>query len=357
MVKPIRVLVVDDAVVVRRAVSEALESDPGIEVVGTAANGKIALSKIELIKPDVLVLDIEMPVCDGFGVLRELRRNQSRIWTVMFSTLTQRGAAQTIEALSLGAHDYVSKPTSITGVIGYREGIEKVAADLIPKIKQFVSKRPGPAVSKTEESRPRQQSIELNMRSMPEIVGIGISTGGPEALSRLLPKLPKDFPVPILIVQHMPALFTKLLAQRLDADSKISVREGAEGMPLEPGVAYFAPGDFHLVIRRQGTQVAIGLNKDPSENSCRPAVDVLFRSIAEVYGERALAVIMTGMGKDGLNGIRIMKEKGASVIAQDEATSVVWGMPSCVVKEGLAELVLPLDLIAEAIQRCFTRKV
>ncbi|MBN4054175.1 chemotaxis response regulator protein-glutamate methylesterase [Nitrospira defluvii] len=352
----IRVLIVDDAIVVRRAVSEALSPDPEIVVVGTAEDGKVALRKIEELKPDVLVLDIEMPVCDGFEVLRELRRTQSKTWTVMFSTLTQRGAGQTIEALSLGAHDYVSKPSAIASINGYREGIEQVASELIPKIKQFKKRAPGHLQSMKggkvllTSSKP---SRAIKPRNTPEVVAIGISTGGPEALSKLLPGIPKTFPVPILIVQHMPPLFTKLLAERLNSDAGIKVQEGADGMILEAGVAYIAPGDYHLALQKTGTKVSIVLNQDPPENSCRPAADYLFRSVSDVYGDRALGLIMTGMGSDGLKGMRKMKAKGATLIAQDEASSVVWGMPAAVVKEGLTESVLPLDQLAGAIESCF----
>ncbi len=356
MSEAIRVLVVDDAVVVRKAVTEALESDSEINVVGTASDGQIALKKIAELKPDVLVLDIEMPVCDGFEVLRELRRIQSRVWTIMFSSLTQRGATQTIEALSLGAHDYIGKPMSSSGITGFRDGIQEVAFDLIPKIKQFKNKLPGLALTKTPSPPPKALSIGPKVGRPPEIVAIGISTGGPEALSKLLPELPGNFPVPILIVQHMPPLFTKLLAKRLDTDSKIAVKEGEEGMVLEPGVAYIAPGGYHLFIRSVSGKVMLALSEEAPENSCRPSVDVLFRSVAKVYGEHALGLIMTGMGHDGLKGLRMMKEKGATAIAQDEATSVVWGMPSGPVKEGLVESVLPLDQISMAIQGYFSLK-
>lgn len=355
MPDPIRVLIVDDAVVVRKAVSKALASDPEISVIGTAADGKIALAKIKQLKPDVVILDIEMPECDGFEVLRVLRRERSRVWTLMFSTLTQRGAAQTIDALSLGAHDYVSKPTTCTGVNGYQEGIKKVASELIPKIKRFKNKvrsLQGKTISAVKKSRPM---IRIKSAQIPEVVAIGISTGGPEALSSLLPQFSKTFPSPILIVQHMPKLFTKLLADRLDAGSKIKVREGAEGMVLEPGVAYIAPGDFHLSVRRNGTKTKIALSKEAPENSCRPAADFLFRSVAEIFGKHVLGVIMTGMGQDGLKGLRTIKAKGGTVFAQDEATSVVWGMPSAVVNEGLANFVLPLDRMSSAIEECFAK--
>lgn len=384
MSEPIRVLIVDDSVVVRRAVSDALAPDEGIHVVGTAANGEIALKKIGQAKPDVVILDIEMPVCDGFSVLRELRKRGERVWTIMFSTLTERGASQTIEALSLGAHDYVPKPTSSSGINGYREGLHQVASDLIPKIKRFQKRTPTRSAAssvakngvkaapiRTTSLRrpltvgkpsPEKRSVPVNsakrlkLGQVPEVLAIGISTGGPEALGKLLPQLPKHFPIPIVIVQHMPPLFTKFLADRLNSNSKISVVEGETGMKVEPGVVYIAQGGHHMLLKKTGTGVSLSLNQNAPENSCRPAADVLFRSVAEIYGGRALGVIMTGMGQDGFKGLKIMKKQGASILAQDEETSVVWGMPGAVVKGGLADVVLPLEaLVAEIKRSCCAR--
>ena len=360
MREPIRVLIVDDSAVVRRAVADALSAEPQIRVVGTASNGRVALEKIAGLEPEVLILDIEMPEANGFDVLRALKRRNSHIRTIMFSTLTQRGASQTLEALALGASDYVGKPTSLTltgGRIRYREALENIAVELIPKIKQFrpeaweagggqAATAPGPA-----------QYIPRRVLTMaPEVVAMGVSTGGPEALSRLLPGFPKVFPVPMVIVQHMPPLFTRLLAERLDRDCELKVIEGREGMVLEPGTAYIAPGDYHLALRRKDGRVVIGLNQDPPENSCRPAADVLFRSVAEVYGPRAVGVIMTGMGQDGLKGLRTLKKEGAVVLAQDQATSVVWGMPSFVVHEGLADEVVSLGRMGSVIRAWVSKR-
>lgn len=363
--QPIRVMIVDDSAIVRKAVTDALKPDKEIEIVGTAANGKIALEKIVQLNPDVLVLDIEMPICDGFEVLRSLREQRIRIRTIMFSTLTERGATQTIKALSLGANDYVPKPSSESNITSYSDGVKKVAAELTPKIKQFRRRVP----MANGVSNPVSNSIEIAKRTTimpmrdrsgpftpPQIVAIGISTGGPEALAKVLPNLPASFPVPIVIVQHMPALFTKLLAERLNNTCKIKVVEGAEGVILQAGVAYIAPGDYHLLVKESDGKFILSVNQGPPENSCRPAADVLFRSVADVYGKRALGVIMTGMGHDGLKGLRIMHAKGASVIAQDEASSVVWGMPSGVVQEGLADKVLPVDQLAGSIERSVMMK-
>lgn len=352
MAEPIRVLVVDDSVVIRKAVTDALSGDAEILVVGAASNGKIALQRIPQLSPDVLVLDIEMPDLDGFGVLKALRRDCPRLRTIMFSTRTHHGAVQTIEALSLGASDYVSKPES-SATTGYADVVKRVASELIPKIKQFRPMRlqtgavlEGRAVIPVPWGGGFKKS-----HVRPGIVAIGISTGGPEALAKLIPSLPDGFPVPVVIVQHMPPVFTKLLSDRLALSSKIKVFEGAEGMAVEPGAAYIAPGDYHMTVRGNGEAVNICLGQEPPENSCRPAADVLFRSVAQIYGSRVLGVVMTGMGQDGLRGAREMKRLGAAILAQDQASSVVWGMPSFIVREGLADEVVPLDRMGRAIEQ------
>ncbi len=358
-VPPVRVLIVDDSVIVRKAVNDALRSDPEIEIVGVAENGKIALEKLKELKPEVMVLDIEMPICDGFGVLKKISEDRIRVKTIMFSTLTERGAWQTIKALSLGANDYVPKPTSGASV-GYSEGVKKVAKELTPKIKQFRKRKSttlGVSATAPNPSKPmRTKARPLSRPGIVKIVAIGISTGGPEALTQLLPEFASSFPVPIVIVQHMPKLFTKLLSERLNLTANIKVLEAADGMILEPGVAYIAPGGYHLEVNDCKGKILLSTNQDPPKNSCRPAVDVLFHSVAEVYGSNCLAVIMTGMGKDGLEGIEVMQKKGSQVIAQDQASSVVWGMPGAVVNAGLANEVLPLNQMASAIQGAVMRK-
>lgn len=359
MFEPIRVMIIDDSSVVRRAVTEALSHDPDISIVGTASNGKIALQRIAQWSPEVLILDLEMPEADGFELLRALRVDFPKIRTIMFSSATQRGAVQTIEALSLGASDYVAKPTT-THPGGYSEAVRQVAAELIPKIKQF---RPHPAWTKPLQKGAKQVeelTVERVLRSAPQTVGIvaiGVSTGGPAALSKLIPELSKDFPVPIVIVQHMPPVFTRMLAERLQQGEGVKVVEGVEGMILEPGTAYIAPGNYHMAVRQKEGRVFLAMNQEPPVNYCRPSVDVLFRSVAEVYREETLGIIMTGMGQDGLNGIRAMKSKGAIIFAQDQASSVVWGMPSFVVREGLADCVLPLDEMRGAIEDCVMKRM
>ena len=339
-----RVLVVDDSVVVRRILRDALESDPAIEVVGVAANGRIALTMVEQLTPQLITLDMEMPEMDGLEVLRHLQKDYPKIPVIMFSTLTQRGAEATLDALALGARDYVTKPANVGSVT---VGMERIREDLIPKIKALCGVStpillPKPEHKDTQSGRRRQLS-EI------DVVAIGTSTGGPNALAEVLPKLPADLPVPVLVVQHMPPTFTKFLADRLDASCALRIAEAEKDQLLSPGTVWIAPGNYHMSVYRQGMKMRLRTHQDPPENSCRPAVDVLFRSVAQNYGSRSLAIVMTGMGQDGLRGARQLHEEGAQILAQDEATSVVWGMPGFVAQEGLADRVLPLRGIAAEI--------
>ena len=356
--RKIRVLVVDDSVVIRRLVTDVLSSDPNIEVIGSAANGRIAMAKIPQVNPDLVTLDIEMPEMDGLETLAAIRKIYPFLPVIMFSTLTERGASATLDALSLGANDYVTKPANVGGVAAAMENIRE---GLIPKIKAFCSKPAGikleaaqaPVVKGPKPAKritlPRPDAAKG--RAQVDVLAIGTSTGGPNALGEVIPMLPADLGVPVVIVQHMPPLFTKLLADRLEMKSPLKVREGTEGGTLQPGEAWLAPGDFHMVVANKGTSVEIQLNQAPPENSCRPAVDVLFRSVVEVYGSRTLAVVMTGMGQDGLRGCEYVREAGGQVLVQDEATSIVWGMPGAVAEAGLHDRVLPLDQIGPEIVR------
>ncbi len=355
--KPIDVLVVDDAVVVRRIVSDALSADTAIRVIGTAANGRIALQKLEQLRPDVVTLDFEMPEMDGVETLKAIRKTHPTLPVIMFSTVTVRGGAQTLEALAAGATDYITKPANVGSVT---EAQRRIQEQLIPKIKALC-RRSGAAVTPREvvPVRPVQavRSVQTVPASLiqrrPDAVAIGVSTGGPNALAELLPALPRDLAVPILIVQHMPPMFTRMLAERLDQQSAIHVVEAQAGMRLQPGTAYVAPGDYHLIVKREGDHVVTALTQDPPENSCRPAVDVLFRSAADVYGSALLAVVLTGMGQDGLRGSEEVRRCQGRVLAQDQASSVVWGMPGFVAEAGLAEQVLPLNEMAvEITRRC-----
>jgi two-component system chemotaxis response regulator CheB len=345
----VRVLVVDDAAVFRRVLTEELSRDPALEVVGTAANGRLALARIPQVAPDIVILDVEMPEMDGLATLKELRKSYPRLPVIMFSALTERGAEATLDALALGATDYFTKPANLGSLDA---SLEVIREQLIPEIKALC--RPEARGSKSPSEARQQAASALSPRPSPgpvQVVAIGCSTGGPNALAEVFRKLPADFAVPMVIVQHMPPMFTRLLAERLAAEFRIPVQEGGPKSVLQPGQVYIAPGDYHMTVAREGNQVCTRLDQDPPENSCRPAADVLFRSVAKVYGRNALAVVLTGMGQDGLRGCEAIREAGGQVLVQDEATSVVWGMPGSVARAGLADRVLPISLIGDEIAR------
>jgi two-component system, chemotaxis family, protein-glutamate methylesterase/glutaminase len=339
----IRVLVVDDSVVIRHLLRQALEEDPAIEVVGAEANGVAALARIPQVRPDLITLDIEMPVMDGLETLRHIRQRHPRLRTIMFSTLTSKGGSATFEALSAGADDYVTKASNAGSL---DQSLAALRGELIPKIKQFFQTHAGPSKTLSTVSPPR-----AGASTKPRVLAIGVSTGGPQALSAVIPKLPPGFPLPVLIVQHMPPMFTRLLAERLQANSRLQVAEAVDGMPVVPGRVIVAQGDRHLTVRMDGGAVVAVLDQGPQENSCRPSVDVLFRSLAETYRGAVLSVVLTGMGSDGLRGMQALKAAGACSVVQDEATSVVWGMPGAVAQAGLADRVLPLNKIPDELIR------
>jgi two-component system chemotaxis response regulator CheB len=345
----IRVLVVDDSVVIRRLVTLALQQDPAIEVVGSAPNGALALDRIPQLQPDLLTLDIEMPVMDGLETLRRLRASNSTLRVIMFSTLTERGAAVTFEALSLGADDYVTKPSNEGSL---DRSLERLHDELIPKIKQFFTLPGDSEVSVSAPSTTLASPLHLSAASSkPKVVVIGCSTGGPAALDNLLPRFPAGFPLPVLVVQHMPAVFTRLLAERLNSKCRLPVCEAKDGEPVIGGKIFIAPGDFHMRVADGGGKIHVHLDQSPPQNFCRPAVDALFTSIADVYGSATVAIILTGMGQDGLRGAESLKKLGATILAQDRQSSVVWGMPGAVTNAGLADSVLPLDQCASQILR------
>ena len=347
----IRVLVVDDSTVTRRMLALSLAADPGLEVVGTAADGKLGLAKVAHLCPDIVVLDVEMPVMDGLETLKVLRKTHPRLPVIMFSSLTKRGAAVAIEALTLGASDYAAKPANFGSA---EASMQAVRDDLAPKIKRLCRRASPPAIPVAPATRPGiafpLAAASAGMVPV-SVVAIGVSTGGPNALATLLPLLDADFPVPVVLVQHMPPLFTRSLAERLSMLSRFRAREGEAGALLEAGDLWVAPGGFHMEVERGGAGVKLRLHEGLPENSCRPAVDVLFRSVARVFGPGVLAVVLTGMGQDGLQGSRSVHEAGGRVLVQDEASSVVWGMPGAVAQANLAEKVLPLDALAKEINR------
>jgi two-component system chemotaxis response regulator CheB len=355
----LKVLVVDDTVLYRKIVCDALAEIPNVQVVGTAHNGKSAMQKVRTERPDLLTLDIEMPEMNGLQVLQALRTEAPEVGTIMLSTLTHEGGSMTMRALELGAFDFVPKPQSGTmsenrlaiknaltpmlAAYARRRALKNTrgrltASGLLPKVHPLSRSAPNP-VSPGILARQRTSAI----------IAIGVSTGGPMALARVLPMLPADIGVPIVIVQHMPPIFTQSLAKSLDGKSAIAVKEAVDGEPLITNVAYIAPGgkQMKIVASYDGRQRMLKITEDPPENNCRPSVDYLFRSVADHYVGRATGVIMTGMGADGNTGLKRMKQNGAIVIAQDEATCVVFGMPKEPIESGTADVVAPLDRIAE----------
>jgi two-component system, chemotaxis family, protein-glutamate methylesterase/glutaminase len=353
-VSKIKVFIVDDSTLVRRMVAHELERDPDIEIIGTAGDGKSGLTKILQLRPDVVVLDVEMPELDGIGLLRELRKHHPTTRVLMFSSLTERGAAVTVEALSLGASDYIAKPSKDgqSAQAVHEELRIKVHAlgtsgrSRPPRKRRDAGERIDVVAPPPVTSVPVRVARRTPAASTVDILAIGVSTGGPNALNVVLSALPASFPVPIVIVQHMPPEFTRQLAQRLDGRCQVSIVEAEDGMPVVPGQAYIAPGNFHMEVKGRVGDMKIALHQGPLENSCRPAVDVLFRSLVPQYGSHILSVVLTGMGQDGLRGSECIHQAGGRVIAQDEATSVVWGMPGQVAQHGLADAVLPLEEIS-----------
>ncbi|WP_333810858.1 chemotaxis response regulator protein-glutamate methylesterase [Timonella senegalensis] len=375
----IRALVVDDSVVIRRLVVQVLEAEPDFEVVGMAANGKIALTKTEQLNPDIVIMDVEMPEMNGIEAVRELRKRGTRTPIIMFSTLTERGALATIDALSAGASDYVAKPSNMGSVT---ESLHAVAEQLVPKIRALVSARRQPRSALTMmrtstqpattatgtgllASQNRRESVAApaaptwpapQLRPTPKphpirAVVLGCSTGGPEALSRVVAGLIEPLPVPVVVVQHMPPVFTKQLAARLNNLGPHRVTEAQQGEELRAGTIHIAPGDWHLKLAQQGVSVTCELVQSEPVNYCRPSVDVLFQSAHELYGGELLSVVLTGMGADGRAGAGLIAQAGGTVIVQDQATSVVWGMPGAVATAGFAHRIVPIDEIAPTIAR------
>jgi two-component system chemotaxis response regulator CheB len=364
--RPTRILIVDDSAVMRCLLRSVVCTGAGLEVAGTAANGESALNAVETIRPDLVLLDVEMPVMDGLVTLKKLRARGHRMPVIMCSALTQRGARVTLEALAGGASDYVAKPTHQAG---RESAIQALAQDLVPKIHALTSRplawqqTPDRSPDQSLISAARQAPLMLPLAAprkfppffaAPEVVAIGVSTGGPAALDLFLPRLPADFPLPVLIVQHMPEMFTGLFAERLNGRCQLSVREAVEGDLVRPGTVYIARGNWHMEVlasARAGSPATLRLNQAAPENHCRPSADVLFRSAAMAYGPGVLAVVLTGMGSDGLAGCRAVRACGGGVLAQDQATSAVWGMPGAVVHAGLADRILPLnDLVPEILR-------
>jgi len=337
----VRVLVVDDSAFMRRVIADAIASQPDMEVAGVAHNGLDALLKVEQLQPDVVTLDVEMPDMDGLTALRHLMARYPRP-VVMLSSQTQHGAITTLRALSIGAVDFVAKPSGAISL-----DFSRVREELLQKIRGAALARVRAQVASTR--RPPEATRVPRAKypgAFEHLVVIGCSTGGPRALAALVPELPAEAPTAYLIVQHMPAGFTRSLAERLDASGPIAVREAVAGDRLEGGTALVAPGDYHLRLSPSG---AVELDQAARVHGVRPSVDVALESVSERFGSKTVAVILTGMGQDGAAGAAVVRQAGGYVLAEDESTCVVWGMPRAVVERGLAHRVAPLDGIAEAI--------
>ncbi len=361
--EPLKVLVADDSLLYRKVLSDVLGELPGVQVVGTAPNGRVALDRLQSLHPDLLTLDVEMPEMDGLEVLRAIQTQGLGVGVIMCSTLTQRGSDITIAALERGAFDFIPKPHGGS----LEENRRALRSALAPMLQAFARRRNIKTILQGKTLPPPQAGHKLNRAALAspgldsphrrhrpsQVVGIGISTGGPAALAQMLPQFPADLGVPLLIVQHMPPVFTQSLARSLDAKCALKVQEAADGMPVLPNVALIAPGGKHMKVAaapEPGRKI-VRITEDPPENSCRPSVDYLFRSLAEQYGEQATAVIMTGMGSDGAAALKLLKSRGAAIIAQDEASCVVYGMPREPIEAGIVDVVAPLPTLAAEICR------
>jgi len=340
---PTRVLIVDDSVVVRRLLSDIVSAHTDLEVAGTAATAPIGLQKLSQTPADVVLLDVEMPEMDGIEAVRRIRATYPKLPVIMCSSLTERGADVTLKALAAGASDYIAKPGATGG------GLDGFRNELVAKVRALSGRAvslppaPRPSLPAPAASLPRIIAARRTSAQPFTVLAIGCSTGGPNALARLFQDLPGDLPVPILITQHMPPLFTRLLAERLTASSRVKTFEAHDGMVVEAGKAYIAPGDWHMVAQREGAAVKLQLHQGPFENSCRPAVDVMFRSVAQVWGSGVLATVLTGMGHDGTQGARAIVAAGGLLVVQSPEDCVVGSMPKSVLAAGAADSSLPID--------------
>ncbi|MBI5592530.1 MAG: chemotaxis response regulator protein-glutamate methylesterase [Deltaproteobacteria bacterium] len=352
----LKALIVDDSAMHRKIVQDVLETFPYVEVVGAAQNGKIALLKAASLKPDLLTLDIEMPEMDGLEVLERLRHELPEAVAIVFSAFTTEGARITLRALELGAFDFIPKPSA--GKL--EENRERFRSEIEPMLETLIrSKRIKPVAKEASVLLKKQiitdpGAMRLRRNSdKSRAIAIGISTGGPVALAKMIPSIPADVGVPIFIVQHMPPMFTDALAAKLDSMGNVSVKEAVDGEVIRANTVYIAPGGRQMKVGTldSGSQLVIQVTDDPPENNCKPSADYLFRSIARHYGKYSTGVIMTGMGYDGTEGLKLMKQNGAMIIAQDESTSAVYGMPRKPVEIGIVDVIAPLDLMAEEICR------
>lgn len=364
--KQVKVLVVDDSAFMRKAITMMLESDPGIKVIGSARDGAEGVEKTQLLKPDLVTMDIEMPRMDGLTALKEIMQKQPTP-VMMISSITTDGARATLDALELGAVDFIPKQMSYVSldIINIKDELLKKIKDIARRKsilmsqfrrQKFLEASGKDAVSgkATAGKGSITRAHRIKKRTHPvKLVSIGVSTGGPPALQKVIPLLPKNFPVGIVIAQHMPATFTKSLAERLDGLSQVSVREAVDGEPVLPGNVLIAPGGEHLTVKKTGSRAIVKVSKSPTNTLYHPCVDVLFHSVAESFGQPSLGLVLTGMGSNGVEGMAAMKAKGAICIAQDADTCVVYGMPKAVAEAGLVDYVAPIHRIADELLAFF----
>lgn len=344
MSEQIKVLVVDDSSLVRKIISDILESDPGITVVGTANNGKTAIFRAKELDPDVITMDIEMPIMDGLTALKEIVSTNPKP-VIMLSVLTQHGAEATFRALDYGAVDFVPKPSSVLNL-----SVDEIGDLLISKVKSVAGTRLKiQDKDPSEKAQPRVMDAIAKGTTSSKIVGIGTSTGGPSALLSVFQAFPENFVSPVVVVQHMPEGFTKAFSERLNNSSNLIVKEAEDGDVLEAGHAFIAPGHSHIAVKKSGSKSILKVYEGEKVSGHRPSIDVLFESISKEYGRDSLAVIMTGMGRDGATGIHMIADKGGYTLAQDEKTSVVFGMNRVAIQEGGVKEVVPLDQITKKI--------
>lgn len=339
----IRVLVVDDSLVMRKTISRMLSRDNAIEVVGTAVDGRDALDKVEQLRPDVITMDVEMPVMNGIEALKSIM-SKDPVPVIIMSALSREGAEITMEALQLGACDFVTKDfTNVGGSLAAKE------AEVVTKVKN-VAKNKVRFLLRKLDIKKQPVGMDPGQKIRHEVLAIGASTGGPPALQHILTSLPRAFPVPIVISQHMPKIFTQSFSQRLNSVSQLSVKEAEDGEPLAAGQVYIAPGNTHMAVKKKGRAICVEF-VDGAKYIYRPSVDLLMATTAEAYEQGSVGVILTGMGNDGLAGMKEMKARKGYIIAQDEETCVVFGMPKAVISANLADAVLPIDKISEEIMR------
>jgi two-component system chemotaxis response regulator CheB len=369
----LKAFIVDDTITYRKILTDAISTFPDINIIGTAPSGEIALKKIAIDKPDIIFLDVHMPGLNGIETLRQIKTGNPEIAVVMVSGISSRSTSDTIEALQIGAIDFIRKPDNSD----VRKNTEQLHNDIKSVLRFFDLKMRARTIQnnspnnlihsqKEEQSTipsahlPTAHPLNVSQSKIPQsfsICAIGVSTGGPEALSKLIPKIPEDFPIPVVLVQHMPPLFTKSLAESLSRRSKVKVVEACENTPISKGTVYLAPGGKHMVLRNVNGIIVTGINEEPPENSCRPSIDVLFRSVAAHFGDNGvLAVILTGMGNDGLNGVRTLKRKKCLCLTQSESSCVVYGMPRAIDEAGLSDKSLSLEMIADEIVSCAYKK-